>query len=458
MPRLRPQALLVWPRALVVVLLAALWASAALPAANFPPLTGRVVDQANILSPVTVADLERKLSDLEQKSRIQLVVATVPSLGGEEIEPYANALFRTWKLGEAKDNNGALLLIAPKERRVRIEVGYGLEGTLTDAVSSIIIANAIAPRFKAGDFNGGVTRGVDDIITTLSTDSSRVEAEANRYARRTRGLPARYAGAVSHLSFHHVRDQPHQQARRQRHLHSDGHGRFWRRVSRRRRIRRGRIFWRRRVFRGRRRLGRLVMILKPDAAARVEAAYDAAQLETRAPLVCVLAGASTSLDGEFLLGACILALATPLPLLLFTELSAHRIYVAQLLVAILAAVLVSLPPLRRWLIPKRIARSAGHRAALAQFVLRGIDRSRCGALIYVSLAEHYIRIVPAEDAARLVSQEQWQTAVNEALGPLAAGETEAALTGLAASCGDILAAHFPPGEAVDPAKQRFHIV
>jgi uncharacterized protein len=96
----------------------------------------------------------------------------VPTLGGEEIEPYANALFRTWKLGEAKENNGALLLIAPKERRVRIEVGYGLEGTLTDAVSSIIIANAIAPRFKAGDFNGGVTRGVDDIITTLTTDSA----------------------------------------------------------------------------------------------------------------------------------------------------------------------------------------------------------------------------------------------------------------------------------------------
>src|SRR5208283_1531716 len=87
------------------------------------------------------------------------------------IEPYANALFRFWKLGEAKENNGALLLVAPKERRVRIEVGYGLEGTLTDAISSLIIANAIAPRFKAGDFNGGVTRGVDDIITALTTDS-----------------------------------------------------------------------------------------------------------------------------------------------------------------------------------------------------------------------------------------------------------------------------------------------
>ena len=200
------------------------------------------------------------------------------------------------------------------------------------------------------------------------------------------------------------------------------------------------------------------MILAPDAAARVEAAFDAAQLKTRAPLVCVLASASTSLDGEFLLGACILALLTPLPLLLFTDLSAHRIYVAQLLVAILAAVLASLPPVRRWLVPKRVARSAGHQAALAQFVLRGIDRSRCGALIYVSLAEHYIRIVPAEDAARLISHAQWQVAVDEALAPLAAGDTEAALTGLAARCGDILAAHFPPGEPADAARQRFHIV
>ena len=200
------------------------------------------------------------------------------------------------------------------------------------------------------------------------------------------------------------------------------------------------------------------MILDADAAARVETAFDRAQLKTRAPLVCVLAGASTSLDGEFLLGACMLALATPLPLLLFTELSAHRIYVAQLLVAILAAVLVSLPPLRRWLIPKRVMRSAGHRAALAQFVLRGIDRSRCGALIYVSLAEHYIRVVPAEDAARLVSHEQWQVAVNEALGPLAAGATEAALTGLAGRCSDILATPFPPGVPADPARQRFHII
>jgi uncharacterized protein len=161
-----------WPRAFVMTLLAALLIGAGFAATNLPELTGRVVDQAHILSPVTTADLERKLADLEQKSRIQLVVATVSSLQGEEIEPYANELFRAWKLGEAKQNNGVLLLIAPKERKVRIEVGYGLEGTLTDAVSSIIIANAITPRFKAGDFDGGVTRGVDDVITALTTDSA----------------------------------------------------------------------------------------------------------------------------------------------------------------------------------------------------------------------------------------------------------------------------------------------
>ena len=139
---------------------------------NFPALSGRVVDQANVLTPETRASIEGKLKDLEDKSGIQLVVATVSSLEGLEIEPYANQLFRAWKLGEAKKNNGVLFLIAPKEHRVRIEVGYGLEGTLTDATSKIIIFNAVAPRFKAGDFNGGVSRGVDDIITALTSDSS----------------------------------------------------------------------------------------------------------------------------------------------------------------------------------------------------------------------------------------------------------------------------------------------
>ncbi len=199
------------------------------------------------------------------------------------------------------------------------------------------------------------------------------------------------------------------------------------------------------------------MIVDPAAAARIEAAYDEAQLKTRAPIMCVLTSASISRDAEFLLGACILALATPLPLLLFTDLSAQRIYIAQLLVAILAGVIGSVPWVRRLIVPKRAQRSAGHRAALAQFVVRGLDRSQCGVLVYVSLAEHYIRIVPAEDAAKAVAQEQWQSAVDDALPPLAAGETEAALTGLADRCAALWAKPFPPGAPAEPPqRQRFH--
>jgi uncharacterized protein len=141
-------------------------------ALDFPQLTGRVVDQAGVMTPESRTAIEAKLKDLEDKSSIQLVVATVKSLQGSDIETYANQLFRTWKLGEAQKNNGVLLLVAPAEHKVRIEVGYGLEGTLTDALSSVIISSAIVPRFKANDYSGGIERGVDGIISVLSGDSA----------------------------------------------------------------------------------------------------------------------------------------------------------------------------------------------------------------------------------------------------------------------------------------------
>ncbi|HEY8215323.1 MAG TPA: TPM domain-containing protein, partial [Methylocystis sp.] len=103
---------------------------------------------------------------------IQLVVATVPSLQDTDIESFANGLFRFWKLGETKKNNGVLFLIAPTERKMRIEVGYGLEGTLTDALSKVIIATAVTPKFKTGDYGAGVERGVDAIIEVLSGDAA----------------------------------------------------------------------------------------------------------------------------------------------------------------------------------------------------------------------------------------------------------------------------------------------
>jgi len=153
-------------------IVALVWMALAVYAVNFPALTGRIVDQANIIPAETRSTIEPKLADLEAKSGIQLVVATVATLEGQEIEPYANELFRSWKIGEKTKNNGVLLLVAPNDRRVRIEVGYGLEGTLTDALSKVIITNAITPRFKTGDFGGGISRGVDDVITVLTTDAA----------------------------------------------------------------------------------------------------------------------------------------------------------------------------------------------------------------------------------------------------------------------------------------------
>jgi uncharacterized protein len=161
-----------------VAILLCLFASFAF-AFDFPELTGRVVDQAGVMSPDSKSNIETKSKTLEDKSSIQLVVATVKSLQGSDIETYANQLFRFWKLGEAKKNNGVLLLVAPNERKVRIEVGYGLEGTLTDALSSVIISSAIIPRFKTKDFSGGIERGVDGIIDVLSGDSAEWQPKIN---------------------------------------------------------------------------------------------------------------------------------------------------------------------------------------------------------------------------------------------------------------------------------------
>lgn len=159
------------------------FAALALAAPNYPALTGRIVDAANVIPPATKAAIETKLKELEDKSGIQLVVASVKSLDGSDIETYANGLFRAWKLGEAKKNNGVLFLVAPNERKMRIEVGYGLEGTLTDALSKIILTSAVAPRFKAGDYGAGVERGVEGIIEVLSGDSA-------EWTRRARGTQA----------------------------------------------------------------------------------------------------------------------------------------------------------------------------------------------------------------------------------------------------------------------------
>jgi uncharacterized protein len=147
-------------------------------ALTFPQLTGRVVDEAAVLDEATRQTITDKLAAVEAKSGDQIVVVTLKSLQDTSIEDYGYQLGRAWGIGEKDKSNGALLIVAPNERKVRIEVGYGLEGALTDAVTRLIIQNAILPRFRAGDFSGGISRGVDDIIQVVSGDAEEFQRRA----------------------------------------------------------------------------------------------------------------------------------------------------------------------------------------------------------------------------------------------------------------------------------------
>jgi uncharacterized protein len=190
---------------LMIALLLALTGQAAV-AQDFPKLTGRVVDQANLLDPEQEAALTAKLAGLETRTKRQLVVTTLNSLEGYEISDYGYRLGREWALGqdgkgETEKDNGAILIIAPNERKMRIEVGYGLEPVLTDGLSSTIIRNDITPRFKEGDFVGGINAGVDRIVTQLelpADEAAKIANAAQESRGRDEGVPF---GAIIFVLF-----------------------------------------------------------------------------------------------------------------------------------------------------------------------------------------------------------------------------------------------------------------
>src|SRR5262249_9053626 len=149
---------------------------------KYPALTGRVVDDARILSPSTVNQLDTMLARHEKATGQQVVVVTLPSLQGYSIEEFGYQLGRQWGIGQKDKNTGALLIVAPKERKVRIEVGYGLEGELTDARSSVIIQRDILPQFRRGDFNAGVVAGTGSILKVLGGNPQAAEQPSEPHA------------------------------------------------------------------------------------------------------------------------------------------------------------------------------------------------------------------------------------------------------------------------------------
>jgi len=193
-----PISLMALPRAcllLLAFLMLALRPDAAL-AQTFPPLTGRVVDTANLLDPATSQQIEQKLAALEQTTGRQVVVATVPSLDSYEISDYGYRLGRSWGIGEKDENNGLVLLVAPNERRLTIRVGYGLEPIFTDALSGRIIRDVITPRFKAGDMAGGINAGVDEIVRILELPPDQQRKVAADAGRRQQNFTAHDIGSA----------------------------------------------------------------------------------------------------------------------------------------------------------------------------------------------------------------------------------------------------------------------
>ncbi len=179
--RIRP---LLW-----IIVLTAVWLAAGhATAQTFPALTGRVVDEARLLSPDRERQLTERLEALEAETTNQLVVVTVNDLQGYPIEDYGYQLGREWGIGQGETDNGVLLIVAPNERKVRIEVGYGLEPILTDALSARIIHEDILPDFRQAGFESGITRGVDAIINQLTLDEAEALARAAEAERPESGM------------------------------------------------------------------------------------------------------------------------------------------------------------------------------------------------------------------------------------------------------------------------------
>ncbi|MDP9163197.1 MAG: TPM domain-containing protein, partial [Pseudomonadota bacterium] len=165
-------------RRLLLAWLALVALAAPLSAQNFPKLSGRVVDDAHLLSDSQKVDLDSKLAALEAGSGRQLVVATIPSLEGKTIEDYGYRLGRSWAIGQKGKDDGVILLVAPTEHKVRIETGYGARVFVTDAVASVIIRDVITPRFKAGDMGGGIVAGADQLVQFMSLPPAEMQKRA----------------------------------------------------------------------------------------------------------------------------------------------------------------------------------------------------------------------------------------------------------------------------------------
>ena len=202
------------------------------------------------------------------------------------------------------------------------------------------------------------------------------------------------------------------------------------------------------------------MRLTNDDHTAVAAAIREAEKHTCGQIVCVLAHASSAYAHVPILWSSLLALFTPWPLIYFTQWSVQRIFLAQLIVYLVAAVVFSWAPLRILLVPRAVQRARSHRAALEQFVLRGISRTRnrCGILIFVSVAEHYARIIADEGVAHKVQASEWQAAIDVLTSQIGEGHIAAGFIAAIERCGTVLAEHAPPDGSANELPDRLYLI
>jgi putative membrane protein len=214
------------------------------------------------------------------------------------------------------------------------------------------------------------------------------------------------------------------------------------------------------MVRRRRRFGELVMQLSQDDHAAISAAIRAAEAQTCGQIVCVLSRASSDYAYIAILWASVVALLAPWPLIHFTLWSVQKIYLSQIAIFIVAGLVFSWMPLRVALVPRPVRRAQAHRVALEQFVVRRIanTKNRCGVLIFVSLAEHYARIIADDGIARKVEAVEWQTAIDALTAHMRDGRMAAGFIAAIERCGAVLAAHAPPDGSDNTLPDRLYVM
>jgi putative membrane protein len=192
----------------------------------------------------------------------------------------------------------------------------------------------------------------------------------------------------------------------------------------------------------------------------IAAAIRAAEQHTCGQMICVLARASSAYAHIPILWASALALITPWPLIDFTQWSVQRIFLVQLVVFLVAALVFSWMPVRLFLVPRATQRARAHRAAIEQFVVRRVahTKNRCGILIFVSLAEHYARIIADDVIAQKVPSSEWQAAIDALVGHMRSGDVVAGFTAAIERCGAVLAAHAPPDGSGNELPDRLYVM